>query len=237
MGSSINWYRVDADSFKSYLKVDDKFDTYEQKLYEKYKDVFDADRERFNREWEEVDDGKRSAKSVKEEIPIYKVVTPAEFDKWFSLMREVNSLKSMSDIVKLPCLYTGSSRSKVLAQWILNRRRKNLVKCKWGRGYELRPKNEEWRFILTAADIRDLMKRLESVCGNNPVDAHKAFPIYKDIIFGDVRKNYLYDDECKDIPRFAPHILEMLKFIGQHVTGDFAGPGYRRRPLVMEIFP
>lgn len=237
MGSSIYWYRVDAHSFKNYLKADDAFDKYQQELYEKYQSVFDADTERFNREWEEVCNGKRSAKSVKEEVPVYKVVTPAEFDKWFSLMRKVNSLKEMASIEKLPHLYTGSSRSKVFAQWILNRRRRNLVKCKDGRRWELRPKNEEWRIILTTADINDLIKRLESVCGNNPVDVHKAFPIYKDIIFGDSRKKFLYKQECEDIPRFAPRFLEMLKFTIKHILGDVAGPGYRHNPLVMDIYP
>lgn len=115
MGSSIYWMRVDAESFKKYLKAEDAFDKLEQKLYEKYQSVFDADTERFHREMEEAEEGKRSFKSVKDEVPIYKVVTPAEFDKWFALMRKVNSLKSFSDIEKIPYLYTGSSRSKVLA--------------------------------------------------------------------------------------------------------------------------
>ncbi|MBR4407567.1 MAG: hypothetical protein IKT27_04580 [Clostridia bacterium] len=237
MGSSIYWCRVDAESFKKYLKADDKFDKLEQQLYEKYQATFDADMDRFNREMEEAEEGKRSFKSVKDELPIYKVVSPAEFDKWFALMRKVNSLKATSCIDRLPHLYTGSSRSKVFAQWILNRRRRNLVKCKDGRRWELRPKNEEWRIILTTADINDLIKRLESVCGKNPVDVHKAFPIYKDIIFGDSRKKFLYKQECEDIPRFAPRFLEMLKFTIKHILGDVAGPGYRHNPLVMDIYP
>ena len=237
MGSSIYWLRVDAESFKKYLKAEDAFDKLEQKLYEKYQAVFDADMDRFNREMEEAEEGKRSFKSVKDELPIYKVVSPAEFDKWFALMRKVNSLKAMSCIYRLSYLYTGSSRSKVFAQWILNRRRNKLVKSNKSDGYKLRPKNEEWRFILNRADITDLMKRLESVCGNNPVNVHKAFPIYKDILFGDARKKFLYKEECQDIPRFAPHLLKMLKFTLQYVTGDLAGPGYKYNPLVMDIYP
>jgi hypothetical protein len=237
MGSSIYWYRVDAEDFKKYLKVEDKFYKYEQKLYEKYQSVFDADTERFNREWEEVCNGKRSAKSVKEEVPVYKVVTPAEFDKWFALMRKMNSLKEMASIEKLPHLYTGSSRSKVLAQWLLNRRRKFLVKSNKSQGYELRPKNEEWRFILTPADVTDLLKRLDSLCGLNPVDAHKAFPIYSDIIFGDSRKKFAYLDERSDLLRFAPHFLKMLNFTVTYILGDISGPGYKSNPLMMEILP
>lgn len=237
MGSSIYWYQVEADYYKSYLKASDKFDKLEQKLYEKYKAIFDADMDRLNREWEEVWDKKRKASSVKDEIPIYKVVSPAEFDKWFSLMRKVNSLESCSNITNIPYLYTGSSMSKVLAQWILNRRRRNLVKCKEYRRYVLRPKNEDWTFILTTADIIDLMKRLESVCGNNPVDVHTAFPIYKDILFGDTRKKYLYKQECEDIPVFAPRFLEKLKVTIKYILNDVAGPGYRRKPLVMSIYP
>lgn len=237
MGSSIYWYRVDAHSFKNYLKADDAFDKYQQELYEKYQSVFDADTERLNREWDEVFNGKRSAKSVKEEIPVYKVVTPAEFDKWFSLMRKVNSLKEMASIEKLPHLYTGSSRSKVLAQWLLNRHRKSLVKSDKSQGYKLRPKNEEWRFILTPADVTDLLKRLDSLCGLDPVDAHKAFPIYSDIIFGDSRKKFAYQDECSDLPRFAPHFLKMLNFTVTYILGDISGPGYKRNPLVMDIYP
>lgn len=76
MGSSTYWYRVDAVSFKHFVKVEDKFDKLEQKLYEKYKAIFDKDMDRLNREWQEVWDKKRKASSVKDEIPIYKVVTP-----------------------------------------------------------------------------------------------------------------------------------------------------------------
>ena len=64
MGSSIYWCRVDAESFKKYLKADDDFDKLEQKLYEKYQATFDADMDRFNREMEEAEEGKRSFKSV-----------------------------------------------------------------------------------------------------------------------------------------------------------------------------
>lgn len=238
MGSCIHWYRVDAHSFKNYLKAEDKFDKLEQKLYEKYQATFDADSERFNREWEEVCNGKRSAKSVKEEVPIYKVVSPAEFDKWFSLMRKVNSLKEMASIEKLPHLYTGSSYSMVLAQWLLNRRRKMLVKSDKSHGYKLRPKNEEWRFVLTRADIKDLIKRLECVCGDNRVDVHKAFPIYKDILYGDIRSNPLHKlEEQNDIPYFAPHFLKMLNFTVMYILGDILGPGYKSHPLVMDIYP
>lgn len=237
MGSSIYWYQVEAHSYKSYLKASDKFDKLEQQLYEKYQAIFDKDMDRLNREWEEVWDKKRKASSVKDEIPIYKVVSPAEFDKWFFLMRKVNSLESCSNITNIPYLYTGSSMSKVLAQWILNRRRRNLVKCKEYRRYVLRPKNEDWTFILTTADITDLMKRLESVCGNNPVDVHKAFPVYKDIIFGDTRKKYLYKQECEDIPVFAPRFLEKLKVTIKYILTDVAGSGYRKKPLVMSIYP
>lgn len=60
MGSSTYWYRVDAYSFKHFVKVEDKVDKLEQKLYEKYKPTFDADMDRFNREWEEVWDVMRS---------------------------------------------------------------------------------------------------------------------------------------------------------------------------------
>lgn len=236
MGSCIHWYRVDAHSFKNYLKAEDKFDKLEQKLYEKYQATFDADSERFNREWDEVCDGKRPAKSVKDEVPIYKVVSPAEFDKWFSLMRKVNSLKEMASIEKLPHLYTGSSYSMVLAQWLLNRRRKMLVESDKSQGYKLRPKNEEWRFILTPADVTDLLKRLDSLCGLNSVDAHKAFPIYSDIIFGDSRKKFAYQYECSDLPRFAQHFLKMLNFTVTYILGDISGPGYKRNPLVMDIY-
>lgn len=236
MGSCIHWYRVDAHSFKNYLKADDAFDRYQQKLYEKYQATFDADSERFNREWDEVCNGKRSAKSVKEEVPIYKVVSPAEFDKWFSLMRKVNSLKEMASIEKLPHLYTGSSHSMVLAQWLLNRRSKMLVKSGKKNGYKLRPKNEEWRFVLTRADVTDLLKRLDSLCGLNPVDAHQAFPIYSDIIFGDSRKKFAYQYECSDLPRFAQHFLKMLNFTVTYILGDISGPGYKRNPLVMDIY-
>lgn len=140
MGSSTYWYRVDAKSFKHFVKVEDKFDKLEQKLYEKYKPTFDADMDRLNREWEEVWNKKRKASSVKDEIPIYKVVSPAEFDKWFFLMRRTNSLKSLARMEKLPYLYFGSSMTKVIAQWILNRRRKTLVKSDKRNGYKLRPK-------------------------------------------------------------------------------------------------
>lgn len=237
MGTSIYWYRVDAEAFKKYMKADDAFDTYQQELYEKYKPVFDADMERLNREWDEVWEGKRSAKSVKEEIPIHKVVTPAEFDRWFSLMRKVNTLKEMASIVKLPSLYTGSSRGKVLAQWLLNRRRKSLVKSDKRDGYRLRPKNEEWRFILTSADVTDLLKRLDSLRGLNPVDAHVAFPIYTDIFFGDVRKKYTYQEECEDLPKFAPYFWKMLNYTITYVLGDISGPRYKSHPLVMDIYP
>lgn len=237
MGSSIYWYQVEADHYKLYLKASDKFDKLEQQLYEKYQSTFDADMGRFDREMVEAEEGKRSFKSVKDLLPIYKVVSPAEFDKWFSLMRKVNSLESCSNIAKIPYLYTGSSMSKVLAQWILNRRRRNLVKCKEYRRYVLRPKNEDWTFILTTTDITDLMMRLESVCGNNPVDVHTAFPVYKDIIFGDTRKKYLYKQECEDIPVFAPRFLEKLKVTIKYILKDVAGPGYRSKPLVMSIYP
>ena len=235
MGSSTYWYRVEAHSFKQFVKVEDKFDKLEQKLYEKYKDIFDKDMDRLNREWQEVWDKKRKASSVKDEIPVYKVVTPAEFDKWFILMRRTNAFKSME---KLPYLYSGSSMSKVLAQWILNRRRKLLVKSDKSDNYALRPKNEEWRFVLTRSDIKDLMKRLESVCGDNRVDAHKAFPIYKDILFGDVRSRPLYmEEEKNNIPYFAPRLLEMLKFTVQNVLGNLEKKYYADYPLMMEILP
>lgn len=238
MGSSTYWYRVDAYSFKHFVKIEDKFDKLEQKLYEKYKSTFDADMDRFNREWEEVCDKKRKASSVKDEIPIYKVVTPAEFDKWFALMRRTNSLKSLACMEKLPYLYAGSSMSKVLAQWILNRRRKLLVKSDKSDNYALRPKNEEWRFVLTRSDIKDLVKRLESVCGENRVDAHKAFPIYKDILFGDLRSRPRYmEEEKNDIPYFAPRILEMLKFTIKNVLDDLEKKSYAEYPLMMEILP
>ena len=238
MGSSTYWYRVDAESFKHFVKVEDKFDKLEQKLYEKYKAIFDKDMDRLNREWEEVWDKKRKTSSVKDEIPIYKVVTPAEFDKWFILMRRTNSLKSLANMEKLPYLYSGSSMSKVLAQWILNRRRKLLVKSDKSDNYALRPKNEEWRFVLTRSDIKDLMKRLESVCGDKRVDAHEAFPIYKDILFGDVRSRPLYmDEEKNNIPYFAPRFLEMLKFTVTNVCNHLAKPTYAKYPLMMEILP
>ena len=231
MGSSIYWCRVDAESFKKYLKL-------EQKLYEKYQATFDADMDRFNREWQEVWDKKRKASSVKDEIPIYKVVTPTEFEKWFVLMRRTNSLKSLARMEKLPYLYSGSSMSKVFAQWILNRRRKLLVKSDKSDNYALRPKNEEWRFVLTRSDIKDLVKRLESVCGDNRVDAHKAFPIYKDILFGDLRSRPLYREEEKNnIPYFAPRILEMLKFTIKNVLDDLEKKSYAQYPLMMEILP
>ena len=238
MGSSTYWYRVNAEDFKRYVKVEDKFDKLEQNLYDKYQSVFDADNERFNREWNEVCDGKRSAKSVKDVIPIYKVVSPAEFDRWFALMQKVNSLKGFANLEKLPYLYFGSSMTKVIAQWILNRRRKILVKSDKRNGYKLRPKNEEWRFVLTRADIKDLIKRLESVCGDNRVDAHKAFPIYKDILFGDVRSHPLYmEEEKNNIPYYAPRILEMLKFTITNVCSHLAKPSYAKDPLMMEILP
>lgn len=219
------------------MKADNAFDNYQQELYEKYKPVFDADMERLDSEWDEVWEGKRPAKSVKEEIPIHKVVTPTEFDKWFAMMRKVNSLKEMASIVRLPQLYTGSSRSKVLAQWILNRHRKSLVKSDKRDGYRLRPKNEEWRFILTSADVTDLMKRLDNLCGLDPVEVHDAFPIYNDIFFGDSRKKFAYQDECSGLPRFAPHFLKMLNFTITYVLGDISGPGYKNHPLVMDILP
>lgn len=238
MGSSTYWYRVDAKSFKHFVKVEDKFDKLEQKLYEKYKPTFDADMDRLNREWEEVWDKKRKASSVKDEIPIYKVVSPAEFDKWFFLMRRTNSLKSLARMEKLPYLYFGSSMTKVIAQWILNRRRKTLVKSDKRNGYKLRPKNEEWRFILTRADIKDLIKRLESVCGDKRVDVHKAFPIYKGIIYGDIRSNPLHKlEEQNDIPYYAPHILEMLKFTITALYNDLVSPTYAENPLMIDILP
>lgn len=236
MGSSTYWYRVDAEDFKKYVKAEDKFDKLEQKLYNKYQAIFDADNERFNREWNEVDEGKRPAKSVKDLIPIYKVVAPAEFDKWFALMKKVNTLKGFANLEKLPYLYSGSSMTKVYAQWILNRRRKMLVKSGKRDGYKLRPKNEEWRFILTRADLKDLIQRLESVCGAKRVDAHKAFPIYKDILFGDIRSNPLHKlEEQNDIPYYAPHILEMLKFTITALYNDLASPTYAKKPLMIDI--
>lgn len=238
MGTSIYWYRVNAEAFKKYMKADNAFDNYQQELYEKYKPIFDADMERLNREWDEVWEGRRSAKSVKEEIPIHKVVTPAEFDRWFSLMRKVNSLKEMACIEKLPHLYTLSShRSKVLAQWLLNRHRNSLVKSDKLDDYRLRPKNEEWRFILTPADVTDLLKRLDSLCGLDPVDAHEAFPIYSDIFFGDSRKKFAYQDERSDLPRFAPYFLKMLNFTVTYILGGISEPGYKSHPLVMDIYP
>ena len=238
MGSSTYWYRVSAEDFKRYVKVEDKFDKLEQKLYDKYQSVFDADNERFNREWDEVCDGKRPAKSVKDVTPIYKVVSPAEFDRWFTLMQKVNSLKGFANLEKLPYLYFGSSMTKVIAQWILNRRRKMLVKSDKRNGYKLRPKNEEWRFVLTCADIKDLIKRLESVCGDKRVDVHKAFPIYKNIIYGDIRSNPLHKlEEQNDIPYFAPHILEMLKFTITALYNDLVSPTYTENPLMIDILP
>lgn len=238
MGSSLYWYRVDAKDFKKFVKAEDKFDKLEQKLYEKYQATFDADSERFNREWDEVCKGKRPARSVKDLIPIYKVVSPAEFDKWFALMQKVNSLKNFANLEKLPYLYSGSSMTKVFAQWILNRRRNMLVKSDKKNGYKLRPKNEEWRFVLTRADLKDLIKRLESVCGAKRVDAHKAFPIYKDILFGDTRSNPLHKEEEKsNIPYFAPHILEMLKFTIKALYNDLVSPTYAENPLMIDILP
>ena len=128
--------------------------------------------------------------------------------------------------------------SKVLAQWILNRRRKLLVKSDKSDNYALRPKNEEWRFVLTRSDIKDLVKRLESVCGENRVDAHKAFPIYKDILFGALRSRPLYmEEEKNDIPYFAPRILEMLKFTIKNVLDDLEKKSYAKYPLMIEILP
>ena len=238
MGSSTYWYRVNANDFKRYVKVEDKFDKLEQKLYNKYQAVFDADSERFNRECDEVCNGKRPAKSVKDLIPIHKVVSPTEFDKWFALMQKVNSLKGFANLEKLPYLYFGSSMTKVIAQWILNRRRKMLVKSDKAHGYKLRPKNEEWRFVLTRADIKDLIKRLESVCGDKRVDVHKVFPVYKKIIYGDIRSNPLYKlEEQNNIPYFAPTILEKLKFTITALYNDLVSPTYTENPLMMEILP
>ena len=237
MGTSVNWYMVDPEAFKRYVKIGNKFDKLEEKLYKRYQSIFDADSERFKREWEEACDGKRPAKSVKDVIPIYKVVSPEEFDVWFDLMRQLNSSKSDAMLVPLPQLNSGSSYGKVLTQWLLNRRKKNLVKSGKSDDYEMRPKNEEWRFLLTREDVTDLLKRLEKVCGANAVSAHKAFPVHTGLMFGHIRKKYLLKDERTLIPRVSETFLKMLKFTIQYVVGDLAGPGARHRALMVEILP
>ena len=208
MSSFIKFYAVNLKSAKHFNKVAEKFDDYETQLYEKYKERFDAEKDRVEAEMMEVFDGKRKFSSVKDEEPIHKVVTPAEFDKWFKMKSDVNVHRAFAHLIELPQLETNGTDVWWFSQWLLNRRRKNLVKTKVGKKSVLRPNGDVWTFYLTNSDLADLERCLTSVLvADSP---HKVFPIYKDLVFGENRSNNPKDSD--DIYQRASRLLKCLRF-------------------------
>lgn len=227
MSSFIKFYAVDLKSAKKFNKSAEKFDDYETQLYEKYKERFDAELTRVEAEMLEVFEGRRRFSSVKDEAPLHKVVTPAEFDKWFQMKSDLNVHRAFAGLIELPQLETNGTDVWWFSQWLLNRHRKNLVKTKVGKKSVLRPNGDVWTFYLTKSDLADLENCLTNVL---VVDSpHKVFPIYKDLVFCENRTNNPYDGD--DIYQRASRFLKCLRF-----TRNFClRPG--ASTIMVQIYP
>ena len=202
MGISIDWFLVNADYVGDFKKSWKHLDKIETNLYTKYKEKMDTDMERLDREMEEVYSHKRSIKLVKD-FSLHRLVSFEDFDEWFDAYRKNQSYKQLARLVELPQL--DMTDAYWVVQWVLNRNRGNLKLAP--KTNELKPKNNDWDFVLTLNDLADFKVRMETV-KKNPKLAHKMFPIYDDLYFGNLRKK-----DSRDVHS----IVSGSKFYATHI--------------------
>ena len=212
MGTSIDWFLVDAKSIGNYWDKWNRLETIETRLYDKYKEKMDSDMERLDKEMEDVYSNNKDIKDIKD-FSLHRLVSFEEFDEWFDAFREKESAKSFARLIELPQLYMG--KAYWVIQWVLNRYRDRLVPNP--KSNLLKPKNDDWYFVLTQDDLTDLLDRMTQIA-NNPELAHQMFPIYEDLYFGAMRKKFC--DDKNDIVRDSRHYALHLKYAKDNILRE-----------------
>lgn len=225
MGTSIDWFIVNAKSIGNYWDKWNRLESIETRLYDKYKEKMDSDMERLDKEMEDVYSNKKDIKDVKD-FSLHRIVSFEEFDEWFDAFREKESAKSSARLIELPQLYM--SHEFWVIQWILNRYRDRLELNP--KSNLLKPKNDDWNFVLTQEDLTDLIDRMTKV-SDNPELAHQMFPIYDDLYFGAMRKEFCNDASL--IITGSRHFAQHLKYAKDNILRD---PSiFDENALMMEI--